>query len=876
MVNVTSSDSVSFPLVQEQAAIWIVACVGLSLSWAALWVIQQQLDAHKQLDFEWVAHNRTRALDHGLQRGLEAVTSIHDLFLASEDVGREDFHVFAQALLRRHQGIHTLMWVPRVSHAERQRFEQIVSADIPNFQFVDRGPHFSPVRADRRDTYFPILFAEAYRDNAATPGFDLGSDPELKEVLVRARETDGMAVGGRILLIEHNQDGFMAALPVYAKGLPIETAMQRRQNLLGFAVGLFRIGDLTHAAFEILEPRGVDVLIQDQSAPEEGRFLHSYSSRVSPSSESGAADKEPQGQDLPQITALLEVADRKWLVTCVQTPQFRSVEAFEESPWVVLVAGLLFTLLLSFYLVRIKENMAERVRMDRVLIEREELFRQMTETVDEMFWAANYDLSRVLYLSPRYEKIWGVSLEEMDGNPGVFFGAIPPDDQDLLVKAIRRIRQKNVDIEVIHRIVRPDETIRWVRTRGFPVMNRAGQLFRLVGFVEDITEKKLAEEALRESESQLRTVFNQSPDIIMTVDREGQVLMMNRSTPDMPAEEAVGRSSVPLLPVEFHKWYAKALKKVFNKGKIKHFEYSTADAKYWAGRIVPIRADGPVTAAMVIASDITERRTIESQALSNARLASIGVLSAGVAHEINNPNNSITFNAAILGRGWQDVMPILEHYFAENGDFSVGGIDFSEAREMFPQLLSGITENSARIKRIVENLKHMARQDKGMLNEMVDVPAVLEEARMVLHNQIQRHTDTCIFEVKDELPPVRGNTQQLEQVFINLVLNALQALPDRDHGVFVQALVGPLGECIAVVVRDEGNGISERDLGRITEPFFTTRTETGGTGLGLSISCTIIERHGGQMDFESKLGEGTKVTIKLPLNSPCRSEENPP
>ncbi len=181
-------------------------------------------------------------------------------------------------------------------------------------------------------------------------------------------------------------------------------------------------------------------------------------------------------------------------------------------------------------------------------------------------------------------------------------------------------------------------------------------------------------------------------------------------------------------------------------------------------------------------------------------------------------------------------------------------------------MIADITQNSERIKKIVENLKHMAKQDKGELNQDVDVQAVLEAAMMILHNQILKHTDSCTLDVKDDLPALRGNIQQLEQVFINVLLNALQALPDRTHGIHVQVDMNSEDECMTILVRDEGAGIPERDLGRISEPFFTTRTETGGTGLGLSISNAIIERHSGQIKFKSKLGEGTTVTIKLPVN----------
>jgi len=158
----------------------------------------------------------------------------------------------------------------------------------------------------------------------------------------------------------------------------------------------------------------------------------------------------------------------------------------------------------------------------------------------------------------------------------------------------------------------------------------------------------------------------------------------------------------------------------------------------------------------------------------------------------------------------------------------------------------------------------MVRQDTGKLTEDVDIQQVLESTLMILHNQIQKFTDVCTLDVPDDLPPVKGNSQQLEQVFINVLMNALQALPGRSHGIYISARFKSDKDNLEIIVRDEGRGISERDLGRLTEPFFTTHTDAGGTGLGLSITRSIIEKHGGNLTFESEPGKGTTVSIRIP------------
>ncbi len=851
----------------QYSAIWLVAIVGLSLSFAALLVIRQQLDAHKMLDFEWVAHNRIRALNHGLDNSMLAVATIRDHMRASGGLNGDgsEFRMFAASLMERHQGIQSLMWVPRVAKTERAGFESRFARRLGGAGLSEQGGHFESVAAAERDAYFPVLDVVGDQGDGVPPGFDLGSIPAFAETLARARDHGRMAASARIAYpttagVEY---GFMVAGPLFQVAAPLANTEQRRLALRGFVVGFFRLGDLVNAAISLLEPRGVEILILDETAPRQTGFLHFYNSRLSPRNV-GEQDYEQWLKDPvePKVSESVQVADRRLAIICGRTDMFRSAEAFKDSPWIVMIASLALTVLLSFYLARIRESIRQRAAVEQQLVEREELFRQMTETVDEAFWAIDAGSGKMLYISPAYEKILGKSG---NGRLPSLLDATLPEDRQQLEEMLQRTSREGTGSELVHQVQQVGGTLRWVRTRGFPVHDEDGNIYRQVGVTEDITERKLADEALRDSEAKLRDLFQQSPDIIMTVNKQGRILLMNRSIPALPAERAVGHNSLALMPRGFRKWFRKALKKVFRKGLTRQFQYSADDGTYWEGRIVPICSpEGPVSAAMVIAGDVTEKRNLEAQSLRNARLASIGVLAAGVAHEINNPNNAIQFNASLVSRAWHDIMPILREYCEENGDFALGGLPFSEAGDSFPRLLSEIANNSDRIRRIVQNLKHMSRQDTGELTENVDIQQVLEATVMILHNQIQKFTDACTLEVPDGLPRVWGNSQQLEQVFINVLLNALQSLPDRSRGVHICAGHDTDSGSLEVSIRDQGQGIAERDLGRLTEPFFTTRTDTGGTGLGLSISRSIVERHGGSMTFESRKGEGTTVNIRIP------------
>lgn len=238
-----------------------------------------------------------------------------------------------------------------------------------------------------------------------------------------------------------------------------------------------------------------------------------------------------------------------------------------------------------------------------------------------------------------------------------------------------------------------------------------------------------------------------------------------------------------------------------------------------------------------------------------------------VAHEINNPNNYILHNAQIVSEIWQDTVPILEEYFREHGDFELGGLQlpFSEIREVMPRLIAGIADGSHRIRNIVGILKQEAQTcGEGYLETSVNINSVVVSALSLLRNEITRLTDDIGLNLQEHLPPVNGNTHRLEQVMMNLVANALEALPSRQAGVVITTRHDAASREVVVSVRDEGIGMDAECLKRITEPFFSTKKSIGGTGLGLYISRSIVQEHRGEMQFISDPGNGTTATVRLP------------
>jgi PAS domain S-box-containing protein len=270
--------------------------------------------------------------------------------------------------------------------------------------------------------------------------------------------------------------------------------------------------------------------------------------------------------------------------------------------------------------------------------------------------------------------------------------------------------------------------------------------------------------------------------------------------------------------------------------------------------------------------DITEKvrleeeiRTTQAKLIQTNKMTSIGLLVSSVAHEINNPNTCISTNAAILTRIWQDAAHLIEERRQQAGDFRLGRLPVSEVQELVPRLFGGIADASRRIADIVANMRSLVTNGKGRVVTSVDVNAMIRSATDILWHHIRNHTDSFRMELAEGLPPARGSRQQFEQVVINLIMNALQALPDRSRGVTVETSCNDAAGTIAVTVRDEGKGMEREVIEHLTEPFFTTRIDEGGTGLGLYISSSILKEHGGSLLFESEPGKGTNAVMCLPV-----------
>ncbi len=261
---------------------------------------------------------------------------------------------------------------------------------------------------------------------------------------------------------------------------------------------------------------------------------------------------------------------------------------------------------------------------------------------------------------------------------------------------------------------------------------------------------------------------------------------------------------------------------------------------------------------------VEELRVNQQQLVQADKMAALGVLVSGVAHEINNPNGFILLNMPTLKGIYLDALDILDEHHRAHGEYTLGGIEYSAVRDEVPRMLEEMQGGARRIKRIVEDLKDFARREDAPAMAPLDLNAVVQAAVRLVEPSIRKATHRFEATYAPELPSVRGNAQRIEQVLVNLVLNACEALPAPERSVAVATGADPARGTVWVRVADEGVGVAPEHLPRLTDPFFTTKRESGGTGLGLSVSAGIVKEHGGILSFESRVGAGTAVTLTLP------------
>jgi signal transduction histidine kinase len=278
--------------------------------------------------------------------------------------------------------------------------------------------------------------------------------------------------------------------------------------------------------------------------------------------------------------------------------------------------------------------------------------------------------------------------------------------------------------------------------------------------------------------------------------------------------------------------------------------------------------DGALARGFGLLWDVTEAKRAEEEAARHRdelvradKMISLGILVSGMAHEINNPNHAIGLNVPLVREAWRDAAALLDELAARR-ELRIGRMPWSEARGEVAAMLEDIEHASERIRNIVTELRAYALDHEPGERRNVSVNEIVQSSLRLLGKHIARATKHFELALADGLPLISGNARRLEQVMVNLVINACQALENDEQA--IRLATGFDGRRVFILVRDEGRGIAPEHLANIRTPFFTTKRAEGGTGLGLPVSDRIAGEHGGELTFQSELGHGTTATLWLP------------
>ncbi len=359
-----------------------------------------------------------------------------------------------------------------------------------------------------------------------------------------------------------------------------------------------------------------------------------------------------------------------------------------------------------------------------------------------------------------------------------------------------------------------------------------------------------------ETQIRLETMFKAIPGEVMLIDLDHNVIMSNRQNL-IPGEKCYKTFFDIDVPCENCR-----LAKIRKKKVPITITLRDGD-RYLEVNALPIydkteEVDGIVE----FYRDATLEKTYEQQIQQADKLASLGQLVSGIGHEINNPNQFIRGNIKIVKQAITDMMPIIDTYYENHPDLKIARLKYDFFREHIMTLVDDMSHGSERIKGIVEGLRGFARKDEGLLVDTVDVNTIIEATTRLVKNEVHKHAEIKL-NLGGNIRRFSGNSQKIEQVFVNLIVNASQAIPDDRKGLITVA-TAMNDDTVVIKIADNGKGMDSKTLRQIFDPFFTTKRAKGGTGLGLAIVYRIVEEHKGTITVNSKQGEGTEFTIRIP------------
>ncbi|MES2069127.1 MAG: PAS domain S-box protein [Pseudomonadota bacterium] len=409
----------------------------------------------------------------------------------------------------------------------------------------------------------------------------------------------------------------------------------------------------------------------------------------------------------------------------------------------------------------------------------------------------------------------------------------------------------------------------------------------MIAVGRDITDLKLTQRKLQESEQRYRSLFDFHPDAVYSYDLDGNFLSGNAAVERITGHPVGPSLGQPFLPVVVgaDRERVTALVKLAMQGMPQNYDmagYRPDGSRFHVNVTnLPIVVDGKIVGVFGIAKDIAARmqaeaelRTAQNRLAQSEKLASIGQLAAGMAHEINNPLGYVNSNLTVLSRHSNKLLQLLDAYrgiemqldpnltASKHLQAAKAGIDVNYVRADLIEVVADAREGIGRVSKIVQSLRDFARTEQQAHCVPADLHQALDSTLSMAMNEIRYKAD--VIKMYGVLPLVECVIGEINQVFMNLLVNAAQAMETRGVITIRTRHQGPV---VLITIGDTGQGISPENIGRIFDPFFTTKPVGQGTGLGLAISYGIMQKHGGSIELVSEAGKGSTFTVTLPVHA---------
>jgi len=471
-------------------------------------------------------------------------------------------------------------------------------------------------------------------------------------------------------------------------------------------------------------------------------------------------------------------------------------------------------------------------------------------------WAFDVANDRYLYVSEEYSRIFGLDPHEGLPTKELVLGRIHPEDSERVYRGFERSVREKVETRDEFRVVLPDRAVKHVHILRHPVLNGAGDVVQLFGAAIDITERKHAEAELRESETRFRTFVDHAGDALFVQDLERRIIVdVNRS-----ACESLGHTRQELIgktPHFFHLDSDRAhMESVTERAAAGEAVFDTHWHRRKDGTLFPVEVHTSLVSydgrgfLLKVARDISDRvraeeqreklRQLEADLAHLSRVSMLGELAASVSHELKQPIAAVALEAATCLRWLRRDHP-----------------DLHKAGEA----ASRIIDDAGRADEIIDRLRALYKKSPPK-RELVDVNQTIRQMVTLLLGEANHHAVSIRTELADGLPEIMADLVQLQQVLMNLMLNAIEAMHDRGGVLTVKLQLGQEGQ-VEISVSDTGVGLPAGKADQIFNAFFTTKAQ--GSGMGLSISRSIVESHGGRIWATNNDGRGASFHFTLPI-----------